>query len=147
MIVADDEWSALLDSLRPPKTARPAARPTGGGRGATPTPTSPVTAGATVSPGQPALPLAPDFAQEVVLITIPGVERVGQFVQIVDVRQEASDLFVKVRIQPRQSRSAFGEGGVDAVLLRRDSLPPVEELTIHFVDESYQLITLIGRER
>ncbi|MBI3960965.1 MAG: hypothetical protein HY328_19305, partial [Chloroflexi bacterium] len=145
LIISDDEWSALLDSLRPPKMARPALRPTAVRRRPTATPVLPLLPGG--SPGQVSIPLLPDFAQEIVLVAILGVDRVGESVQIVDVRQEANDLFVKVRIQPQVSRIVLAEGGVDAVVVRRASLPLLDDLTVHFVDEFYQLLDVTDRER
>jgi hypothetical protein len=80
----------------------------------------------------------PDFAEDVVLVAILGADRLGQSVQIVDVRQEAAELWVKVRISPQSSRAISSDGGVDGVVVRRDALPALDSLVIHFVDEFYQ---------
>ena len=145
MIVSDGEWSTLLDSLRPPKMPRPALRSTPVGRGGTATPVLPVVPGGLSE--QVALPILPDFSQEVVLVAILGADRMGESVQIVDVRRDADDLFVMVRIQPQVSRILLAEGGVDAVIVPRDFLLRLEDMTVHFVDESYQLLTITGTER
>ena len=166
MLASDDEWSALLDSLRPPKTARPALRPTTTGRGATPTPTVTATPTATATPtdlpngrptqspgappaaaGEVSAPVQPNFSEEVVLVAILGVEQLGQSVDIVDVRLEATDLFVKVRIHSEINRTALSTGGADAVSLSRAALPSLDTLTVHFVDEFYRLIDVAADNR
>lgn len=74
------------------------------------------------------------------LVVILGADRLGQSVQIVDVRQEANDLWVKVRINSLSSRAISSEGTVDGVVVRRDALPALDSLVIHFVDEFYQAV-------
>ena len=162
LIAAQAEWNALLGGLRPPKTARPALRPTSAGRGATPTPTMTPTATATstatttwgplqtpgglpVSPGQ--APVIPNFDEEIVLAVILSVDHAGDSAQIVDVRLDANDLIVKVRIRSQTGRSLLAASGADAVVVRRDLLPPLADLTIHFVDEFYQRIDAAPLDR
>ena len=146
MITSDAGWSALLESLRPPKSARPALRPT-----ATPTPTvTPAGGGPIRLPGglpvSPAV-LLPDFAEEIVLVAILAGDQPGETVKIVDVRLEATDLYIKVRIQPQTSRLLPLEARSDAVTVRRELLPPLSSLHLHFVDEAYQLLPLSGGNR
>jgi len=158
MVASEAEWSSLLDSLRPPKSPRPGLRPsqrpgptpggpTPGGRGPTATPTAsptPVpTATATATAITTAVdtePIIPNFAEQIVLVAILGGDLAGESVQIVDVRQEANDLYVKVRISPQTSRSLLAESATDAVIIRRDGLPSLDALTVHFVDNAYQLL-------
>lgn len=142
MIASADEWNDLLDSLRPLRVPRPVVRPAPGVRNATPTPgvTLPSSSRPGVS-GQISVSIAPDFAQEVVLVTILGSKQADDSVQILDVRQEGNDLFVNVRIQPLQTVPAlFVESGIDGVVVQLASLPALEELTVHFVDEFYQAL-------
>jgi hypothetical protein len=174
MIDSEEEWSRLLDGLRPLPSPRPGLRTTPPGRGATATPTVTPTLTPTSTPTSTPTPTAtvsdagvgsantpdsppvqpeeakakiaaevmasanPDFAEDVVLVAILGADRLGQSVQIVDVRQEAAELWVKVRISPQSSRAISSDGGVDGVVVRRDALPALDSLVIHFVDEFYQ---------
>lgn len=82
----------------------------------------------------------PDFAEDVVLVAILGADRLGQSVQIVDVRQEANELWVKVRINPLSSRAILSGGVADGVVVRRDEMPALDSLVVHFVDEFYQAL-------
>lgn len=140
-VVSEEEWSSLLDSLRPPKPVRPGLRPTPGGRGPTVTPTATVPAGGLpVALGEATALVNPDFAEEIVLVAILGADRLGKSVQIVDVRQEANELWVKVRINSQSSRAILSDGAADGVVIRRDALPALDSLVIHFVDEFYQTV-------
>ena len=89
----------------------------------------------------------PDFAEDVVLVAILGADRLGQSVQIVDVRQEANDLWVKVRINSLSSRAISSDGGADGVVVRRDALPALDSLVIHFVDDFYQALDVEDNSR
>lgn len=175
MIDSEEEWSSLLDGLRPPPSPRPGLRSTPSGRGATATPTATptLTPTSTSTPTATATPTAPvsdagngpantpdsppeeakakitakvvvlanpDFAEDVVLVAILGADRLGQSVQIVDVRQEANDLWVKVRINSLSSRAISSDGVADGVVVRRDALPALDSLVIHFVDDFYQAL-------
>lgn len=148
MITSDDGWSELLDSLRPPKTARPILRPIATGRDVPVTPTVTATVATGSEPGKtpgaaPSSPggqtpavIIPDFAEDVVLVAILGADQMGESVRIMDVRLEATDLFVKVSIQRSTSRILPAEARAEAVIVRRQWLPPLSSLNIHFVDES-----------
>ena len=161
VVVSEEEWSTLLDSLRPPKSARPALRATPGGRGPTATPTvtptltptpSPTatalatatatvaSGGSPVSPGQTTAAASPDFAEEIVLVAILGIDRLGESVQIVDVRQEANEVWVKVRIYSQSGRAALSDSAADGVVIRRDALSAADSLIVYFVDEFYQTV-------
>ncbi|HRJ42665.1 MAG TPA: hypothetical protein PL105_12345, partial [Caldilineaceae bacterium] len=97
-------------------------------------------------PVSPAV-LLPDFAEEIVLVAILAGDQPGETVKIVDVRLEATDLYIKVRIQPQTSRLLPLEARSDAVTVRRELLPPLSSLHLHFVDEAYQLLPLSGGNR
>ena len=149
MITSQDEWDELLDNLHPIKVPRPVSRPTPGGRIATPTPSAALPSSSRpIASGELSVSLVPDFAQNVVLVVILGREQAEESVQIVDVRQEDNDLFVKVRLQqPQTSRAALVGTGLDGVVVPRDFLPPLEDLTVYFVDEFYQLLDPEERDR
>lgn len=80
----------------------------------------------------------PDFDEQVVLAVLLSADKIGQNVEIVDVRQEANELFVKVRISGQGSRAALPQTAQTAVIVRPQSLPPLVDLTVHFVDDFYQ---------
>ncbi len=185
MIDSEEEWSNLLDGLRPLPSPRPGLRVTPPGRGATatptitptltpspsPTPTSTPTPTETVSdagdgpadmPDSPPAPpeetkgkmaaevtasVKPDFAEDVVLVAILGADRLGQSVQIVDVRQEANELWVKVRINPLSGRAILSDGVADGVVVRRDALPALNSLVVHFVDDFYEALDVEDNSR
>lgn len=73
-------------------------------------------------------------------MAIPGMDRLGESVQIVDVRQEANEIWVKVRFAPQSSRAALPDSLSDAVVIRRDGLPILDSLVVYFVDELYQAV-------
>ena len=152
VVASEEEWSSLLDGLRPPKSTRPALRPTPGGptpggRGLTATPTVTITGGLPIAPGQTTAPVNPDFAQEIALVAILGADRLGEAVQIVDVRQEANELWVKVRLYSQSSRAILPVSVADGVVIRRDGLPALDSLLLHFVDEFYQTVEVEAASR
>ncbi len=161
VVTADDEWTTLLDSMRPPKTARPALRPPANGRNATPTPTPTPTPSPTpvaVDSDSSGLPKAEDastdsdavvqveadFSTDIVLVAILGVKQIDQSAQnisaqnisaqIVDVRLDSNHLFVIVDMQRMAARLAPDSVGANAVIVKRDSLPSLDSLTVHFID-------------
>jgi len=93
-----------------------------------------------VSPGEMKTVVNPDFAEEIVLVAILGADRLGESVEIVDVRQDANELWVKVRIHPQSSRAILSGGVADGVVIRRDALSAADSLIVYFVDEFYQTV-------